>query len=101
VRFGVAGKGLWSGLDKLRDGPPRKGAIPIKRALGAEVKFFGRHKGGAIRDGVILSVHDARHASSANVVHALQWGCDCDEVIAAFDADAASAKAAAGPARTP
>jgi bifunctional non-homologous end joining protein LigD len=101
VRFGFAGKGLWSGLDKLRDGPPRKGVVPVKRALGAEVKFFGRHKGGAIRDGVILSVHDARHASSANVVHALQWGCDCDEVIAAFDADAASAKAAAGPARTP
>jgi hypothetical protein len=101
VRFGVAGKGLWSGLDKLRDGPPRKGAIPIKRALGAEVKFFGRHKGGAIRDGVILTVHDAWHASSPSPMHASQWGCDCDEVIAAFDTEAASAEAAAAPARTP
>jgi hypothetical protein len=57
VRFGFAGKGLWHELDRLRAGPPRKGVIPVRLGLVAEIKFFGRHKGGWIRDGVILSLN--------------------------------------------
>ena len=57
VRFGFAGKGLWPALDALRAGPRRKGGfIRVRVGLRAEVKFFGRHKGGYIRDGVILSL---------------------------------------------
>ena len=57
VRFGFAGKGLWHTLDALRAGPRRKGGfISVRRGLMAEVKYFGRHKGGYIRDGVVLSV---------------------------------------------
>ena len=56
VRLGFAGKGLWHVLDRLRAGPPRKGVIPVRLGLVAEIKFFGRHKGGWIRDGVILSL---------------------------------------------
>ena len=44
-------------LDRLRAGPPRKGVIPVRLGLVAEIKFFGRHKGGWIRDGVILSLN--------------------------------------------
>ena len=57
VRFGFAGKGLWPALDRMRAGPrPRGGFIPVKLGLMAEVKYFGRHKGSYIRDGVILSL---------------------------------------------
>ena len=55
VRFGFAGKRLWHTLDKLRTDPARKGFVPVKLGLMAEVKFFGRYKAGFIRDGVILS----------------------------------------------
>jgi hypothetical protein len=43
--------------------------VPIKPYLRAEVKFFGRHKGGAIRDGVLLSVEQKLllHLSSGPV----------------------------------
>jgi len=30
--------------------------VPVSLGLIADIKFFGRHKGGSIRDGVILSV---------------------------------------------
>ena len=80
VRFGFAGKGLWSELDALRSGPARKGVVPVTPILHAKIKFFGRHKGGSIRDGVILSI-DAR-AARGNAI----WSCDSDEVIAAFQA---------------
>jgi hypothetical protein len=80
VRFGFAGKGLWGVLDGLRDGPVDKGVIAVRPALQAEIKFFGRHKGGAIRDGVILSVHGPKIA----VLDQL-WSCDCDDVVEAFD----------------
>jgi hypothetical protein len=57
VRFGFAGKGLWAMLDALRTGPPGKGgAVSIEPGLNAAVKFFGRYNGGAIRDGVLLSI---------------------------------------------
>jgi len=32
-----------------------RGFIPVQLGLMAEVEYFGRHKGGWIRDGVILS----------------------------------------------
>jgi len=47
----------------------------------AKVKSFGRHKGGSIRDGVILSL-DGRCARRSDVL----WSCDSDDVIAAFHA---------------
>ena len=45
---------MWSELDRLRAGPSRKGVVPIEPVLRASIKFFGRHKGGFIRDGVLL-----------------------------------------------
>jgi hypothetical protein len=56
VRFGFAGKGLWHVLDERRAGPPTKGIVPVWLGLVADIKFFGWHKGGWIRDGVILSL---------------------------------------------
>ena len=56
VRFGFAGKGLWGELHRLRAGPPRKGVVPVAPVLRVEVKFFGRHKRGFIRDGVLLGL---------------------------------------------
>ena len=57
VRFGFAGKGLWHTLDRLREGlPTRRGFVPVRPELVAEVKYFGRYQRGFIRDGVLLSV---------------------------------------------
>ena len=62
VRFGLAGKGLWPVLDRLRDGlPSRKGFVAVRPELQALVKFFGRYRAGWIRDGVLLSAADSRH----------------------------------------
>jgi bifunctional non-homologous end joining protein LigD len=56
VQFGLAGKGLWHRLDRLRDGlSSRKGFIPVRPELIAEVKFFGRIGRGFIRDGVLMA----------------------------------------------
>jgi bifunctional non-homologous end joining protein LigD len=55
VRFGFQGKALWSVLDPLRAGAAgRDGVVPIRRGLRLQVRHFGRHKGGAIRDGVVV-----------------------------------------------
>jgi bifunctional non-homologous end joining protein LigD len=59
VRFFVA-KGLWHLLNERRAGPAKKGVVPVWLGLVADIKFFGRHKGGSIRDGVILSVETAK-----------------------------------------
>jgi hypothetical protein len=57
VKFGLAGKDLWQRLDPLRDGPAtRAGVVPVRPDLVAGVKFFGRYRSGAIRDGVLHSV---------------------------------------------
>jgi bifunctional non-homologous end joining protein LigD len=57
VKFGLAGRDLWSRLDRLRAGPAgRSGVVPVRPELAAGVKFFGRYRSGAIRDGVLLSV---------------------------------------------
>jgi len=37
----------------------KNGIVPDGLGLVTEIKFFGRHKGGSIRDGVILSVQTA------------------------------------------
>ena len=47
-------------LDERRAGPAKKGIVPVWLGLVADIKFFGRHKGGSIRDGVILSVQVAK-----------------------------------------
>jgi bifunctional non-homologous end joining protein LigD len=54
VRFGFAGKGLWSVLDPLRAGSARNGVVPVRPEIWLSIKYFGRHKGGAIRDGVVV-----------------------------------------------
>src|SRR5438477_2774903 len=59
VRFGFAGKGLWHLLDQRRVGIAEKGVVPVWLGLVADIKFFSRHKGDSIRDGVILSVQEA------------------------------------------
>ena len=53
------GRGLWHLLNERRAGPARNGTVPVWLGLVADIKFFGRHKGGSIRDGVILSVQQA------------------------------------------
>jgi hypothetical protein len=67
VRFGFAGKGQWATLG-TRSGPSsagREGVVPIEPQLVAEVKFFGRHKGGALRDGVLLAIDEVPAARVA------------------------------------
>jgi bifunctional non-homologous end joining protein LigD len=54
VRFGLAGKRLWSVLDPLRAGSARDGVVPVRPEIWLSIKYFGRHKGGAIRDGVVV-----------------------------------------------
>jgi bifunctional non-homologous end joining protein LigD len=54
VRFGFAGKRLWSALDPLRIGKTLDGIVAVKPELWLRVKYFGRHKGGAIRDGMVI-----------------------------------------------
>jgi hypothetical protein len=58
VKCGLAGKGLWRGLDPLRAGPEtRSGMVPVRPELVAGVRYFGRYRtGGWIRDGVLLSI---------------------------------------------
>ena len=38
--------------------------IPVNPGFCAEIKFFGRHKGGSIRDGVILLVQNIKPCAS-------------------------------------
>jgi bifunctional non-homologous end joining protein LigD len=45
VKFGLAGKELWSRLEPLRAGPAsRGGVVPVRPELVASVKFFGRYR---------------------------------------------------------
>jgi bifunctional non-homologous end joining protein LigD len=56
VKFGL-GRGPWPRLDRLRVGAAsRAGVVPVRPELVAEVRFFGRYRSGAIRDGVLLGV---------------------------------------------
>ena len=57
VKFGLGGKDLWRQLEPLRAGPATlSGVIRVQPKLVAGVRFFGRYRSGAIRDGVLLSV---------------------------------------------
>jgi hypothetical protein len=55
VRSGFAGKRLWTALDPLRAGSTRDGVVPVRPEIWLSIKYFGRHKSGAIRDGVVVS----------------------------------------------
>jgi hypothetical protein len=50
--------------------------------LAIKVKYFGRHKSGAIRDGVLIGLIDPPQSMPAPV----RWSCDTDTAIAAMDA---------------
>jgi hypothetical protein len=56
VQFGV-GRRLSEVLEAIRL-DPRTGRrrVPVRPVLGAEVKYFGRHRNGCIRDGVVRAV---------------------------------------------
>ena len=57
VKFGLGDKDLWRRLERLRAGPEtRSGMVPVRPELVAAVRYFGRYRGGWIRDGVLLSV---------------------------------------------
>ena len=52
VRFGFAGKGLWSELDRRRAGPPRKSVVPVEptlRANNASSRNLGVRRSAKIR----------------------------------------------------
>ena len=89
VRFGFAGKGLWARVDQLRaESVGRDGVVPIEPRLVVQVKYFGRHKGGAIRDGVIVGVDAPAHDFTVEPGHVQPlWSCDTDAAIAAMDAE--------------
>ena len=59
ARFFVS-RGLWHVLDERRAGPAKNGIVPVWLGLVADIKFFGRHKGGSIHGGVILSLQLAK-----------------------------------------
>ena len=56
VQFGV-GRGLRKMLETIRL-PARPGSrrVSVRPVLGAEIKYFGRHRNGMIRDGVVRAV---------------------------------------------
>jgi hypothetical protein len=49
IRFEMPGRRRFG----RRSGPATNGLVPIAPLLLAEIKFFGRYKGGAISDGVV------------------------------------------------
>ncbi|HET9848694.1 MAG TPA: hypothetical protein VFR68_09090 [Candidatus Dormibacteraeota bacterium] len=82
VRFGFAGRGLWAELDRRRAGEAVGGIFPVAPVMPATVKFFGRYKRGAIRDGVITAIEDVAAKTAM-----AGWSCDSDGVLAAFNAE--------------
>ena len=82
VRFGFAGRGLWNELDSRRAGAAVSGVFPIAPVMPATVKFFGRYKRGAIRDGVLIPIRDVSVKPAT-----ARWSCDSDAVVAAFDTE--------------
>ena len=65
--------------------------------LTGQVKFFGRHKGGAIRDGVLLSAGELAAPPPRSPA---AWSCDGDEAIAVMDGEAELISAFRFPARS-
>jgi hypothetical protein len=62
-----------------------KGIVPVQLGLAAEIKFFGRHKGGSIRDGVILDLIESSAEMPVGGNAPSVWDCDSDAIIAAMD----------------
>jgi len=58
------------------------GVVPLEPGFIVQVKFFGRHKSGALRDGVLLSVEEAPRPSLTS-----RWSCDRDFVTVAMEAE--------------
>ena len=59
-KFGV-GRGLRKALEAFRFDPrPAGRRVPVRPVLGAEIKYFGRHRNGMIRDGVVRAVTPLR-----------------------------------------
>lgn len=57
VEFGFAGKGFWDVMDAHRvERTSRAGVYTVAPGLRAEVRFYGRLKGWAIRDGVLIDL---------------------------------------------
>lgn len=54
VRFGI-GRGLRGVLEEIRTSESGR-IIRVQPEIAAAVKFFGRHRSGAIRDGVIEAI---------------------------------------------
>jgi len=74
-------------LAQLRSGEPVKGVIPVHPALMAEIKFYGRHKGGSIRDGVLLDlIRVGAGVGMASKPEPRVWDCDSDAALAAMSA---------------
>ena len=63
--------------------------------LTGQVKFFGRHKGGAIRDGVLQSAGEL-----ATPPPPAAWPCHGDEATAVMDGEAELISALRFPARS-
>jgi hypothetical protein len=74
VLAGHAGK-LYAGNGYWEDTPGPEPGLVVR------VKYFGRHKGGAIRDGVLVAII---HQPQTRLAPA--WSCDTDAVIAEMDA---------------
>ena len=59
VQFGFAGKGLWEVLDARRAGAAYKGVVPVEQPYPlADVRYYGRLRRWAIRDGVFLAMRE-------------------------------------------
>ena len=56
-------KGLWHLLDQRRAGPATKGMVPVSLGLVADIKFFGRHKGG----------FDPRRCAAVQIAKPQRW----------------------------
>jgi ATP-dependent DNA ligase len=63
VRFGFAGRGQKGEVDRRRAGPATKGTVPIAPLMPAEIKFFGRYKGGTIRRRRARGDRDDKHCA--------------------------------------
>jgi hypothetical protein len=53
VRFGV-GRELRGALEEMRAGELRGGGVAVEPWFKVTVRYFGRHRSGALRDGVLV-----------------------------------------------
>jgi hypothetical protein len=74
-------------LDQLRSGEPAKGVVPVHPVLIAEIKFYGRHKGGLIRDDVLLDlIRVGARVGMAGKPEPRVWDGDSDAALTAMSA---------------